>query len=178
MKYKFSKSQVEDAALVAESKTEMMRLLGIKQGGGGYQALDKWCKRYEVVPPDGSGIGRKNIQKHSWVAMSDDEWFVNGVFRTGQHTRKRLVSRGIVDKCSICGQLPEWQGKPLTLQVDHINGDRWDNRIENVRILCPHCHTQTETYASTGSRRARKYCICGAEISKESDECSKCSTAY
>lgn len=48
--------------------------------------------------------------------------------------------------CSLCGIPPMWNGKVLTLQLDHINGDCKDNRIENVRWLCPNCHTQTENW--------------------------------
>jgi len=51
------------------------------------------------------------------------------------------------ERCEICGQDPEWNGKPLILQIDHINGNRKDNRLENLRIVCPNCHTQTETFS-------------------------------
>lgn len=47
-------------------------------------------------------------------------------------------------KCEQCG-ITEWQGQPVPLELDHINGDRWDNRLENLRILCPNCHALTPT---------------------------------
>ena len=49
-------------------------------------------------------------------------------------------------KCSLCGLGLVWNGKPLRLQIDHENGDKQDNRIENLRIICPNCHTQTHTW--------------------------------
>jgi hypothetical protein len=52
-----------------------------------------------------------------------------------------------------CGQGPEWNGKTLVLQLDHENGDCTDNRLENLRFLCPNCHSQTETFCRGMSRR-------------------------
>jgi hypothetical protein len=60
--------------------------------------------------------------------------------------RKRLIREGLKEgRCERCGGI-EWQGEPMPLQLDHVNGDRTDNRIENLRILCPNCHALTDTY--------------------------------
>jgi hypothetical protein len=59
--------------------------------------------------------------------------------------RKRLTDAGFSHQCSSCG-ISEWLGKEITLQVDHINGVNSDNRVENLRFLCPNCHTQTSTW--------------------------------
>lgn len=48
--------------------------------------------------------------------------------------------------CVLCGIGEFWQGQPLTLQVDHINGDRYNNSLDNLRVLCPNCHSQTPTF--------------------------------
>lgn len=63
--------------------------------------------------------------------------------------KKLLFENGILQNvCSICGQLPIHNGRDLVLQLDHINGIHNDNRINNLRILCPNCHTQTPTYGA------------------------------
>jgi hypothetical protein len=60
--------------------------------------------------------------------------------------RKRILRENLIEnKCRECG-ISEWKGKKLSLHLDHINGDRWDHRIENLRFLCPNCHSLTETY--------------------------------
>lgn len=62
--------------------------------------------------------------------------------------KKFLIDTKIIkDVCCICG-LTDWQGNSITLQLDHIDGDRHNNQIHNLRLLCPNCHSQTETYGS------------------------------
>lgn len=57
-----------------------------------------------------------------------------------------ILKTNILDyKCSICG-IDEWNSQPIVLEIDHINGDKYDNRKENLRFLCPNCHSQTETF--------------------------------
>lgn len=67
---------------------------------------------------------------------------------TRSHLKAKLLKHKLLEnKCSECNIGPEWNGKLLTLQVDHINGCNTDHRIENLRFLCPNCHSQTPTYA-------------------------------
>jgi formate-dependent nitrite reductase cytochrome c552 subunit len=66
-----------------------------------------------------------------------------------------MFAMGIPNRCAICGMAPIWQNRELVLQVDHIDGNYLDCRIENLRFLCPNCHTQTETYGRA-KRSARK----------------------
>ncbi|QKF94089.1 HNH endonuclease [Fadolivirus algeromassiliense] len=107
--------------------------------------------------------------------------------------KKRLIKeRMLEDKCIDCGITNEWNGKPLTLQLDHINGDHNDNRFDNLAIRCPNCHTQTENYGNKnkayqkdGYRDKHKLhklepkkeykCIdCNIEIYSGSDRCREC----
>ncbi len=70
------------------------------------------------------------------------------------HLKRKLFQAGLIrNECYICKQLPIWNGLPLVLQLDHINGISNDNRIENLRILCPHCHSQTQTFAGRSKKK-------------------------
>lgn len=67
--------------------------------------------------------------------------------------KRRLLAAGLLEnRCEECG-LREWLGEPLTVQIDHINGVRDDYRLENLRMLCPNCHSQTATSARRGGLR-------------------------
>lgn len=63
---------------------------------------------------------------------------------------KRYLEEKVGNVCSECGQTQVWNGKPLTLQVDHKDGDSDNNFPSNIRLLCPNCHTQTETFGTKG----------------------------
>jgi len=79
---------------------------------------------------------------------------INSTFNRG-HLKGRLLKAGLLkNQCYECPLLNEWNGKPIVLQLDHINGISNDNRLENLRILCPNCHSQTHTFA--GKRKSKK----------------------
>ncbi|WP_329178682.1 HNH endonuclease signature motif containing protein [Streptomyces sp. NBC_01477] len=64
----------------------------------------------------------------------------------GRRLRRALIAAGVPERCGMCGTGPEWNGRPLVLEVDHISGQWWDDRPRNLRLLCPNCHAVTDTY--------------------------------
>lgn len=91
-------------------------------------------------------------------AVPLDEILARNSTYAGSKLKHRLLREEVLEnRCNICRLLPKWNGKPLSLQLDHINGISNDNRLENLQIVCPNCHTQTETYAGRRLRRKRVY---------------------
>lgn len=73
--------------------------------------------------------------------------------RHRMHVKIRLLRAGLLEnRCSKCG-LTDWQGERLSMHLDHINGVKDDHRLENLRMLCPNCHSQTPTYAGRNVKR-------------------------
>lgn len=95
------------------------------------------------------------------------------------YLKKRLVEEGLLEeKCLLCGCGKEWNGMPLSLQLDHINGVNNDNRIENLRFLCPNCHSQTDTFGSKNKEKVEKpkckKCSGPVSYAAKNKLCSRC----
>jgi hypothetical protein len=90
--------------------------------------------------------------------------------------KRYIIENKIVEnKCSVCNLEPIWNGKPLTLQLDHINGDHYDNRLENLRLICANCHTQTDTFTGRNLRQYTvKKCLTCPSILKNENTTMKC----
>lgn len=99
-----------------------------------------------------------SARKKGWIRPYDtripiDELCSLGARRSRTHVKARLLQAGLLaTKCYVC-EIENWLGKPLSLQLDHINGDGRDWRVENLRLLCPNCHSQTENWGSRNWKR-------------------------
>lgn len=90
------------------------------------------------------------------MKYTDEQIFKIGSTYSRHHLKRQLISRSLVPyRCAECNIGGLWNNKPLSLQIDHINGISNDNRLCNLRFICPNCHTQTDTYAGKNSRGMR-----------------------
>jgi HNH endonuclease/Bacterial regulatory proteins, luxR family len=87
--------------------------------------------------------------------MPPDELFVVGTRRDRGHLKERLRQAGLLpDACEECG-MSEWRGESLPLELHHINGDRDDNRLDNLQLICPNCHAITPNWGGRGAKLKR-----------------------
>lgn len=168
---KFSDDKAIISAVTAStSRNEALKLLGIRGSWWSYERLETACSRLNL----------RYAQKQILPARSvpDAEVFaVNSSFGNSGLIKKRLIAGGCLEnKCygEGCALTANWLGRPLSLQLDHINGIHNDNRIENLRFLCPNCHSQTETFSGRRSKKPNKLCACGKHIARISTECGAC----
>lgn len=99
-----------------------------------------------------------SVNRNKWIQeniVSDDEVYIKGSKYC--HIRRRVFKDNYMEyKCSICGVGGNWNNKPLTLQIDHIDGDYNNNTKDNLRWLCPNCHSQTSTYGNKDGHKSKR----------------------
>lgn len=143
---------LEEAVSLSKSYREVCRTLGVNDVGGSYRKIRSEIIKKGIDTSHFNPFARKTVQKKIPI----EEILVAGSTYLTSRLKKRLIAEGLKeDVCELCGQGNIWNGMPLTLQLDHINGDSQDHRIFNLRILCPNCHTQTENYCSKNIRRVK-----------------------
>lgn len=115
-------------------------------------------------------------KKHSAVALSS-VLVTRSSYNRG-HLKKRLIREGMIkNMCALCRRPPKWLGAPLVLILDHINGESTDNRLENLRLLCPNCNSQQPTFAGRNRPAAKHVCKdCGGKVCRQnaSGLCKRC----
>lgn len=145
--------------IVKESitQTEVLNKIGIKLKSGNHQTLLKYVKFHEldISHFDGKKVAYQKLKKSKdEKQLTNEEYFCIDSSRNNWHSKIRILKYELKKhKCEECGCLPEWNGKSLSLQLDHISGDTFDNRLENLRFLCPNCHSQTVTFGSKNKKK-------------------------
>jgi hypothetical protein len=151
MKQKFTTVEIAEAIAASFSYTEALRKLGRYVRTGTITDLNLRCRREGIDVSHFTGSNHNKGQRSNKRKLPDAVFVVgkNGDRRVlASVLRRALFEAGVKHICNDCGMDPEWNGKQLVLQVDHIDGQYWNNIRENLQFLCPNCHSQTATYGS------------------------------
>jgi hypothetical protein len=158
MTRKYTPEILAQAAANSTSVAAVLRHLGLAPTGGAHAHISRMLKRHGIDTSHFTGQGwlkgrrlpPKHPPEHYLRVHPTDSGRVNC-----KRLRRALVEVGRPYRCEGCDNVGEWQGAPLTLHVDHIDGDYRDCRAQNLRFLCPNCHAQTATYAGRNKNRGR-----------------------
>jgi transposase-like protein len=136
--------------------------------GGNWRTLKSYVINVWRIPIDHfdpHAASRKALERGRYPARPLSEILVAGSTFSRGHLKKRLYAEGLKTRwCELCGQGELWRGQRLSLILDHINGVRDDNRLENLRIVCPNCAATLETHCGRNVTRRRPCATCGAEF--------------
>lgn len=147
MTYKFTKEQIQEAInfTIENNGTTSMKAaakyLNIK-----YDTFKKYAQMFGLWKPNPSGVGR--IKHKIEPKKFDLDDILNGLhpqYSTFKLKQRLFSERGYKKICSCCN-LDSWMGNPIPLELDHIDGNRFNHKEENLRLLCANCHALTDTY--------------------------------
>jgi predicted nucleic acid-binding Zn ribbon protein len=191
------------AAQNSFSVAQMCRELGIKPIGGNYQTIKNKIREYNIDISHFTGRAWNQGKRYRLINPPKplEEILKENTSYQSVKLKKRLLESGLKElKCECCNNT-EWLGEPINLELHHINGNHSDNRLENLQLLCPNCHSYTDTYRGKNrnkyenkkdnvillndskkelikkEEKPKRYCVvCGKQLNRKqakycSDEC-------
>ena len=177
MKVNWTKELLEDVVSNSESQIEVLTKLGIRCAGGNFKTLKKYLELFSIETPHFIKNYDKIVSYNQHKKKSLSEILVVNSSHNRTNLKKRLYEEGLLKReCCLCGQGEEWNGMIISLIIDHINGIYNDNRLINLRIVCPNCNAGLDTFAGKNNKinKIVYTCSCGSSIKKVSNKCNKC----
>ncbi len=153
-KYKVRNENLPEIVKDCFSYRQVLKKLDLKEAGGNYKTLKKAIKDFNVdishFTKQGWLKGKKNPYPRG---RKLDEILIDGSHAQTHRLKIRLLEKKLlIEKCYVCDCEPIWHGKKLVLILDHINGKNDDNRLENLRLLCPNCNSQQDTFCGRNKK--------------------------
>ncbi len=149
---RYNKDILEPIVKKSYSISEVLRNLNLKQCGGNHTHISGIIKKYGIDTEHFLGQkwnrGKISYNKFTIEKFVENVLILNGSGWQSHKIKLKLFEFGIKERnCEKCGQNEIWYNNKLSLQLHHINGDRKDNRLINLQVLCPNCHSQTTTFS-------------------------------
>lgn len=145
----YNKKELQQIANESNSYRDMLKKIGYRTyNGSNHKTLKKAIIKYNI------DVSHFYTNKIIHTQRTEDNVFCKNSTATQKVLRSWFVKGNYIEyKCDKCGLKSVWMNEKLTLQLDHINGDNHDNRLNNLRWLCPNCHSQTSTYCGKSSHK-------------------------
>lgn len=158
--------QLEKAVKNSRSYRQVLADLGLRKAGGNYAQIKKYIKEYKLDIKHFKGRGwNKGLHFPFQPKIPLEKILVRSSDFQSYKLKKRLFIANLKPQyCEECGWAKKTKDGYLPLELDHINGDRYDNRLKNLRILCPNCHSLTQNHRG---RKGKQQQCPGAEIGRQ-----------
>jgi hypothetical protein len=157
---KYTLDELRSAVAASVSVRSCLQKLGLAPAGGNYVSIQRLIadQGLDTSHFKGQAIHRGH---RPGPRRPLSEYLNNGRAITSYRLQQRLLREGVFEaRCASCA-LTEWLGRPIPLELHHVDGDRENNRLENLSLLCPNCHAATDTYRGKNVRK-RKGGVIGA----------------
>ncbi|MEU7424181.1 HNH endonuclease signature motif containing protein [Streptomyces sp. NPDC040750] len=155
---KWTREVLERAVAASTSTCEVLRRLGLDVVGGHHTHIGRRIKAYGIDTSHFRAPTRRGAPRRPSApeALLVEQPAAHARRVPADRLRRAMTAMGVPPRLPRCGTDAVWRGRPLPLEVDHIDGNWRDNRIHNLRFLCPNCHSTTDTYRGRGRGRTRR----------------------
>jgi hypothetical protein len=163
---RYSESDARAAIAASLSFADALRRLGMRPAGGNWRTLKHYASSVWRIPTDHFDpfAAQRSALEHGRLPARPLEELLTEDSRCSRgNLKRRLYAAGLKHRrCELCGQGEEWRGRRMALILDHINGVATDNRLENLRIVCPNCAATLDTHCGRNTEQSRLCATCGA----------------